>query len=238
VPFEPGLPKLGHERVHARAGRASPLGHTRLRDRGKAAVRRLFLHIARYEQEHVGETVLRVIEKQINQVLLDADISGEHVGEKPPRERGLCQHLPPKLLLLDLHHGAGGDGGRGRHSLWLARKAALAKEVVPIEDRDGGLLAGVRDDREPHRALHDVQDRPRDVSLRENARASLVPDAMRLNARPVNFFGVHHSVPIRQRREHTGSDSDHVCSQASQDRWQVRGRGSGTSAPLRSGGEP
>jgi hypothetical protein len=59
---------------------------------------------------------------------------------------------------------------------WLAGKASLAKKIAGLQHRNHAFLALLRDDRQPHFASLDIEDRVGGIALPEDDPTFLVAD--------------------------------------------------------------
>ena len=103
---EAELPKLVHEEVDTRAGRADHLGQELLRHARKGAVRRLGFTVTREQQKRACKPLLAGVEELVDQILFDSDVPRQHVSQETIRERGPGLEVSHHLLLLDGHDGA------------------------------------------------------------------------------------------------------------------------------------
>ena len=77
---EPQFLEFIHEEIDAGAGRADHLCQHLLGDFWNHCFGLIFLAIASEEKKSTGEPFLGRIEKLIDQILLDSDVSYKHVG--------------------------------------------------------------------------------------------------------------------------------------------------------------
>ena len=144
------------------------LGERLLRQFRQHPLGRVFLAVAREQQQRAGEPLLARVEELIDEVLFDADVAREHVRDESVGELGMLVQHPKHVALVDAqdrrrHH------GRGRsHAQRLAGQAPLAKEIAGPEHGDDRLLACRRQHRELHAAIPHVEHTVRLCALREH----------------------------------------------------------------------
>jgi len=112
---EPELPKLVHEKVHARARRPDHLGECFLGHSRKRPVGHVGFTVSRQQQQRAGEALLAGVEQLINQIFFDPDVPREHVCEEAIRKCGCGVKAPHHFLSVDDDDRARRHGGSGRH---------------------------------------------------------------------------------------------------------------------------
>ena len=182
---EPELAKLVHEEVDPRACRANHLGQDFLRDFRKGAVSRLRFTVTREQQKRARKALFAGIEQLIDQVFFDSNVPRQHVSKEPIRKRGLGMEPSHHFLLLDGQDHARLHGRRGCHTLRLACKATLAKEMARLEHSNYGFFARVRHDGQPDDALLEIHDGRGRIALSKDHRPASELDTLRAYARPI-----------------------------------------------------
>ena len=157
-----------HEEIDAGASGADHFGEHFLGNFGQDALELVFFAVAREEQEGAGETLFAGVEELIDEILFDADISGEHEGDEAIGEFVFGVKDANHLGFFDDERGGGSDGGGGSDADGLAGEAAFAEEIARPQDGDDGFFASFVDDGEPDSALLDVEDVSARVALRED----------------------------------------------------------------------
>ena len=71
-----------HEKIHAGAGGADHLRQSLLGNFGQCLFRIAWGPIAREEQQSAGQALFAGVEELVDEVLFDADIARQHVGDE------------------------------------------------------------------------------------------------------------------------------------------------------------
>ena len=99
---------------------------------GTSRHRLVLLAVARQQQQRPRQPLLARVEELIDQVLFDADVAREHVGDEAVGHRVLLVQQPHHLLLADEQDRARGDRGGAAHADgWPARQPSPKKSPGP-----------------------------------------------------------------------------------------------------------
>ena len=138
----------------------------------------LLFAVPRQEQQRPCESFLARVEELVDEVLLDPNISPQHVREESVGKRRPLVKLPRHLVLLDREDGACGHGSRRSHTLGLAGETAFAEKRAGLEDGDHGFLARTRDDGQLNMAGLQVHHTRGGIALGKDPRSGLVLDPL------------------------------------------------------------
>ena len=176
---ESKLAKLVHEEIHPRARRADDPRQQLLRHL-RNTHRLIGLTVSRQEEEDASESLFARVEQLVDEVFLHADVPRQHVREEAFGQRRFrVQHFE-HLRLFD-HQDLARAHRRGRRDApRLTRQTALSEKVPLTEDGDDGLFSGSRQDRQPDRALLDIEDIGGLIALRkDDGRSCVLADRAR-----------------------------------------------------------
>ena len=209
---EAELLELVHEEIDARPGGAHHLRQRGLRDLRDDLPRLFLFPVPRQQQERPRQPFLARVEELIDQVLLDADVSRQHVRDETIRQRVLpVQHLD-HLLLLDDEDTARRDRLGAPDANGLSRETSLAKEIARAQHGHDRFSAGRGEHRELDAALLDVHHGVALIALREDHLGRpILHDPLRQSGRIEKGLGVergHGSGHLARIRRHPVED---VC---------------------------
>ena len=167
----------------------------------------VLLAVARQEQQRPRQPLLARVEELIDQVLFDADVPREHVGDESIGELRLCVQRSDHLLFLDAQHVRRHHGRGGAHAERLSGEAPFAEEITRAEHRHHGLLAGRGQDGELDGPILKIEHAVGRRALREHDRAAgEAAAAARHASRREEFVDVQWSYRWRSGRSPTGHD--------------------------------
>ena len=105
-----------------------------------------------------GQPFFAGVEELVDQILLNPNISNEHVSDEAVGKLMFGVEHPYHLVFLYAQHGGGDDGSRSRDADRLASEASFSKKIARCEDRDNCLFAAFIDDSELHAAFLNIED--------------------------------------------------------------------------------
>jgi len=167
------LPEFVHEKIHTGACRANHFRKRLLRDFGKNLLRITLRAIAREQQQGTRQPFLGRVEELIYQVLLDSDVSCQHIGDEAVGELVFSVKDAIHFAFLNDEHSGGCNRGCRRHANQLARQAAFSKKIARTQNRHNGFFAGLIHHRQLHAAFLNVHDALGGIALREDGFFSL-----------------------------------------------------------------
>ena len=144
---EPEPPELVHEEIHARARRADHFGEHFLRDSWQDAARPVSPPVAREQEKGAGESFFTGVEQLVDEIFLEADVSGQHVCDEAIRQRMLLVQQTNHLPFGNHANPARRHRRRGRQTKRLGRQRPFAAELARSQHRDHRFLAGLRQHR-------------------------------------------------------------------------------------------
>ena len=147
-----------HEEIHAGTRCADHFRQSFLRNFGKDLLRLIFLAIAGEQEQGASKALFGGVEKLVDQILFDADVSGEHVSDEAVGEFVLGVEDADHLVLIDHKDCRKCGTGGGAHSNGLTCDATFAKKVSGAETGDDSFFARGIDDGKLDAALLDVHD--------------------------------------------------------------------------------
>ena len=124
--------------------------------------------VAREQQQSARQPFLAGVEKLIDQILFDSDVSRQHVSDEAVGELVFPVEHANHLVFLNDEHGGRCNRGRSRHANGLARKAPFPKKIARSQNRHDGFFAGLIDHSKLHTAFLNVHDILRGIALRED----------------------------------------------------------------------
>ena len=90
-----------HEKIHTRASGADHFCQRFLRDKRQYAVRLIVFAVTRKQEKSPSKTLFAGIEKLVDQVFFDPDVSGEDVRDEEVREGMFGMERARHLFLFD-----------------------------------------------------------------------------------------------------------------------------------------
>ena len=145
---ETQLSKFVHEEIDAGPRGADHLRQRLLRNLGEHPLRLVGCAVASEQEQSTGQPFFAGVEELIDQVLLNPNVSREHIGDKAVGELMFRVKHANHLDSFDTQHGGGSDGGRSRHADGLASEASFSKKIAWAKDCNNGLFASFIDDSE------------------------------------------------------------------------------------------
>src|ERR1039457_6803399 len=162
------LAKAVHEEADPRPGCPDHFRQSLLRDLGDKLFRFAGLSKLRHQQENSGQTLFAGVEELIDKIGLSLDAADQQKLQEQVGEVMFLVHHADHLFPLYLERGAGSyGGGRGQTQPRYRRQRPLSDKFACREHRNGGFLAGFRNDRHFCAALLKIENRVRRVSLRK-----------------------------------------------------------------------
>ena len=113
---EAEFPEFVHEKIDPRPRRANHLRQHLLRYFGKYLLRMAWRAIAREQQQSARQAFLGGVEELIYQILLDSDVSRQHIGDEAVGELVFPVEHANHLVFLNDQHRGGRNRGRSRHA--------------------------------------------------------------------------------------------------------------------------
>jgi len=150
--------KFVHEEIDAGPRSANHFREHLLRHFGEDLLRLGARAVASEQEQSTGQPFFAGVEELVNQILLNPNVSGEHIGDETVGELMFRVEHANHLALLDAEHGGGCDRSRSRHANGLASETSFSKKITRSHDCDNGLFAALVDDSELHAAFLNVQD--------------------------------------------------------------------------------
>ncbi len=135
---------------------------------GSGFVRMALRAIAREQQQSARQPFLAGVEKLVDQVLFDPDVSRQHIRDEAVGELVFPVEHANHLVFLNDEHGGRCNRGRSRHANGLACKTPFPKKITRPKDRHNGFFAGLIDHSKLHAAFLNVHDTLRGIALRED----------------------------------------------------------------------
>ena len=115
-----------------------------------------------------GQPFFAGVEELVYQVLLDSDVSRQHISDEAVGELVFLVERANHFVFLNDEHGGGCNRGRSRYANGLARKAPFPKKITRSKERHNGFFAALIDDSELHTTFLNVHDILRGIALRED----------------------------------------------------------------------
>src|SRR5688572_17300081 len=129
VADEAQRPEFVHEMADPWSRGADDLGQCFLADRRGDVLRALFLAEVRQQEQRPGQPLFARVEELIDQVLLDAAVAGQQMGDEQLAERRFFMKDADHLGLADPRDLAVDHGPGRRQALRLADQASLAEKL-------------------------------------------------------------------------------------------------------------
>ena len=129
---EPEFLEFIHEKIHSRARRPDRICQRFLRNPWKDALRLVVASVAGQQEQRAGQPLLRGIKKLIDQVRLDTNVPGEHIGDKAVREFVLGVKDADHLFLFNNKHRSWRAGRRGSDANGLSRPDSPLRKSRPV----------------------------------------------------------------------------------------------------------
>ena len=149
--------KFVHEKIDAGPRGADHLRQHLLRNLGEDLLRMFPCAIAGEQEQSAGQPFFAGVEKLVDQILLNPNVSPEHIGDETVGEFMFRVEHANHLAFLNAQHGGRCDGGRSCHADGLASEASFAKKIAWAKDCYNSLFASLINDGEFHSTFLDVQ---------------------------------------------------------------------------------
>lgn len=133
--------KFVHEKADSTAGGANDFGESSLRNWGHNVLRLFLVAITRDQEERPGQAFLAGIEQLVDQILLDSDISFEHVGDKAIREFALFVQHTKHFQFFNSKSGNRPESNGSRDAQKLSSYAAFAEEISRAQNCDHSFFS-------------------------------------------------------------------------------------------------
>src|ERR1700691_2501463 len=131
-----------HEQIDSGSRRTNDLRQHLLRYFGKRFLRLSGRTVAREQQQSAREALLGRVEKLIDEICFNSNVSRQHMSDEAVRELVFLVEHANHLVFLNDEHGGGCNRGSSRHVNGLTRKAPFTKEIARSHDRHDGFFAG------------------------------------------------------------------------------------------------
>jgi hypothetical protein len=185
---ETELPQFVHEHIYTGASCPDHSRQSLLRYLRQYLFWLVLLAISREHQQSPRQPFLNGIEELIDQVLLDSDVSSQHIGDEAVGKLVFPVEHPKHFLFFNYKYRGRCNRGRRCHANHLARQAAFSQKITRAKNRDNSFFTGLIHDSKLHAAFLDVHDILGRVALREDGflplkLADLSSDACRAEKR-------------------------------------------------------
>jgi len=133
---ETEIPEFVHEEADPGPGRPNHFSGRLLVDLCRDGFGAAFLSKVRQQEERTGKALLTGIQQLIDEVSLDATVTGQKMRRESIRERRLFVQHPQHLRFIDpieralLQHSGGREPDRLRDQASLAEEVAVAKDAM------------------------------------------------------------------------------------------------------------
>src|SRR5208337_777379 len=165
---EAQFPEFVHEKIDPGPRCANHLRQHLLRYLGKDLLRQARRAITRQQQQSACQAFLAGVEELVDQILLDADVSRQHMRDEAVGELVFAMEHANHLVFLDNEYGGGRNRGCRSHANGLAGKTPFPQKIARSKDRHNGFSAGLIDHRKLHAAFLNVQHILGGIALRKD----------------------------------------------------------------------